>query len=159
MDDKQAIIWDLDDTLVDTAPLRIMRNARRWSQVYENLHLSAPIPSAMRIVRAAHEKGIPQSIATNSPSAYAQRLVRYHDIPIAAIVAYHDVRGHKPAPDALLLAAKRMGISPHECTYIGNDDIDETAAARAGMSYCSIDNLSMCDSVVDVHVVANETGI
>lgn len=45
----------------------------------------------------------------------------------------------KPAPDALLLAARLLGIAPAECLVLGDrPDADGLAAQRAGMAFRKI---------------------
>lgn len=49
------------------------------------------------------------------------------------LVAYEDTPNHKPHPDPLLLAAKRLGFKPSECVYVGDMPSDIKAARAAGM--------------------------
>jgi phosphoglycolate phosphatase/putative hydrolase of the HAD superfamily len=47
-----------------------------------------------------------------------------------------EVRRLKPAPDGMLLAAQRLGVSPGECLVIGDrEDADGAAARAAGMAF------------------------
>ncbi len=48
-------------------------------------------------------------------------------------VAYEDTVRHKPDPEPLLLAAKRLDAAPHESVYIGDVENDMKAAKAAGM--------------------------
>jgi HAD superfamily hydrolase (TIGR01509 family) len=49
------------------------------------------------------------------------------------VVYYDDTTKHKPDPEPLLLAAKRLGIKPSETVYIGDMESDIKAAKSAGM--------------------------
>lgn len=49
------------------------------------------------------------------------------------IVYYDDTTNHKPHPDPLLLAAKRLDLKPEECVYIGDAESDVKASKAAGM--------------------------
>ncbi len=49
------------------------------------------------------------------------------------VVAYEDTVNHKPDPEPLLLAVKRLGIRPEEAIYIGDVENDVKAAKAAGM--------------------------
>ena len=51
----------------------------------------------------------------------------------AFAVGFEDTELHKPFPDPLLAAAKRLGLKPGECVYIGDSDTDVQAAIAAGM--------------------------
>src|SRR3989338_6819123 len=48
-------------------------------------------------------------------------------------VSYQDTQNHKPHPEPLLLASKKIGVNPGECVYIGDVENDIIAARAAGM--------------------------
>lgn len=48
-------------------------------------------------------------------------------------VSYEDTDNHKPHPEPLFLAAKKLGVRPEECVYIGDVENDVKAARGAGM--------------------------
>jgi phosphoglycolate phosphatase-like HAD superfamily hydrolase len=50
-----------------------------------------------------------------------------------AVVTYEETERHKPRPDPLLLAAKRLGFEPAACWYVGDSTHDMEAARAAGM--------------------------
>jgi beta-phosphoglucomutase-like phosphatase (HAD superfamily) len=47
-------------------------------------------------------------------------------------VTGYEVKNHKPAPDIVLEAAKRLGVSPKECVIVGDSPLDVEAGKRAG---------------------------
>ena len=49
-----------------------------------------------------------------------------------AVVTGYEVKNHKPAPDIVLEAARRLGVSPKECVVVGDSPIDVEAGKRAG---------------------------
>jgi pyrophosphatase PpaX len=49
------------------------------------------------------------------------------------VVGGDETERHKPSPEPLLLAAKRMHADPHECAYVGDSPFDIRAAKAAGM--------------------------
>lgn len=51
----------------------------------------------------------------------------------SAIVSCEDSQNHKPHPEPLLLAAKRLKLRPSECVYIGDSHTDIEAGKAAGM--------------------------
>jgi len=57
------------------------------------------------------------------------RLQKYFQIT----VAYQDTKNHKPHPDPLLLACKKLGVNPDEAVYVGDAQSDIIAAKAAGM--------------------------
>lgn len=48
-------------------------------------------------------------------------------------VYYEDTKKHKPDPEPLLLATKKLHVKPEECIYIGDAHTDRVAADAAGM--------------------------
>lgn len=48
-------------------------------------------------------------------------------------VSFEDTKNHKPHPDPLLLAAKKLKVDPKDCVYIGDMENDLLAARAAGM--------------------------
>lgn len=49
------------------------------------------------------------------------------------VIYYEDTIKHKPDPDPLLLAAKKLAVKPTDTVYIGDQQIDIQAAKAAGM--------------------------
>ena len=56
------------------------------------------------------------------------------------IVASEDYKRSKPAPDAFLLAAERLGVAPEACLVFEDADIGIQAATRAGMASIRVPN-------------------
>ena len=48
------------------------------------------------------------------------------------VVAYEDTEIHKPEPEPLLEAARRMGVAIERCAYVGDSPHDMNAAIAAG---------------------------
>lgn len=48
-------------------------------------------------------------------------------------IAYQDTLNHKPHPDPLFLAAKKLDVKTNECAYIGDVENDLKAGKAAGM--------------------------
>jgi pyrophosphatase PpaX len=49
------------------------------------------------------------------------------------VVGGDETGGHKPDPEPLLLAAARLEVDPHDCTYVGDSPFDVRAAKAARM--------------------------
>jgi beta-phosphoglucomutase-like phosphatase (HAD superfamily) len=52
---------------------------------------------------------------------------------IDEVIDANDVLQSKPEPDVYLEAAKRLGVSPHECIAVDDSAAGIYSAARAGM--------------------------
>lgn len=49
------------------------------------------------------------------------------------VVGGDETERHKPDPEPLLLAAKRLHVAPQDCAYVGDSPFDVRAARAAGM--------------------------
>jgi pyrophosphatase PpaX len=49
------------------------------------------------------------------------------------LVGGDETERHKPDPDPLLLAARRLGVDPIDCAYVGDSPFDIRAAKAAHM--------------------------
>lgn len=49
------------------------------------------------------------------------------------IITIDDVKKGKPAPDQLLLAARKLKVSPNQCLMVGDSRLDQIAAGKAKM--------------------------
>jgi phosphoglycolate phosphatase len=129
-----AVLFDLDDTLVETYAIKPLRDRRRWQEAYAAFGSTELLPGARELVAAAAQFAH-VGVITMAPRTYAERLLRHHDLAVPVLVAYHDVpRGQlKPHPRPLLQAAEALGVSPERAVYIGDEVRDIVAAHAAGM--------------------------
>ena len=74
-------------------------------------------------------------VVTNKSKRFTEPLVA--QLPLfsaAAVVISGDTTPHaKPHPEPLLEAARRLGLTPADCIYVGDDERDIQAARAAGM--------------------------
>lgn len=174
-----AVLWDLDGTIVDTEPcyIEVSRDIQRrgrgaWpADMPDRLHgmavdvmarilqaegclLSAETivndltsgvlasiaaflprrPGAVELLTALREEGVPTALVTMSPRRVVDQVLRQlPGNPFDVVVTADDVASPKPAPDAYLLAAKTLGLSPGRCIAIEDSFTGLTAAKTAGV--------------------------
>lgn len=180
-----ALLFDLDGTLVDTAPdLAHATNALRTHHglaplPYETIRAqvsnggsalvelalglapshadhgearrfllevygrdvarhSCVFPGLEPLLKAWDSAHRPWGIVTNKPRAYAAPLVEALNLTHGVLLAADDLPLKKPDPAPLLEAARRLGIAPGDCWYIGDHLRDMQAARAAGMQAIAV---------------------
>ena len=126
------LIFDLDNTLVDTSLALSARRRRAWQEVYSlipQFSLYEGIKELCDLIRDCHFN---TCIVSTSPKRYVEKVVRYFDLPFTNIIGYHDAR-IKPAPDSMYLALQVMHAKPLETISFGDRRIDMIASNCAGI--------------------------
>jgi phosphoglycolate phosphatase len=87
------------------------------------------------VLDALRDDGVPWGIVTNKATRFSAPLVQAIAAlaPAATLVCGDTTPYSKPHPAPLLEAARRMGMSPAECVYVGDDLRDVQAGHAAGM--------------------------
>ncbi|MDN6297871.1 MAG: HAD-IA family hydrolase [Halomonas sp.] len=181
----EAILFDLDGTLVDTAPdLAAATNVLRRYHGLDSLPFevirgqvsnggSALVTLALGLDVAhpdhaasrtrlldAYEQTLaihsrvftpldvwlndwqqqsrPWGIVTNKPRRYAEPLIEALALRPGALLCADDLTVKKPAPEPLWEAARRLGIAPEACWYVGDHVRDMEAARAAGMTAVAV---------------------
>mgnify|MGYP000464524408 CR=1 FL=1 len=86
-------------------------------------------------MEAQAASGLPWGIVTNKAGWLAEPVVA--QLGFAAncrcLISGDSTPHPKPAPDGLLLAARKIGVAPEACVYVGDDLRDVVAGRAAGM--------------------------
>lgn len=80
--------------------------------------------------------GLRWGVVTNKSARFTEPLTRAMPLfSSAAVVISGDTTPHaKPHPEPLFEAARRIGVVPARCVYVGDDERDIVAGLAAGMS-------------------------
>ena len=109
---------------------------REFLDRYEVLMYDSTLPFAdvERALAALATCGLDWGIVTNKAERFALPLAQALGLAAKAIVG-GDTTGHtKPHPAPLLEAARRLGVEPSACLYVGDDERDIIAGRAAGMA-------------------------
>ncbi|MDC8757523.1 HAD family hydrolase [Janthinobacterium fluminis] len=80
------------------------------------------------------ELGLAWGVVTNKAARFTDPLVGLIGLGAAGCVISGDTMAHaKPHPAPLLEAARRLGLAPEQCWYVGDDLRDIQAGRAAGM--------------------------
>lgn len=135
----QAVIFDLDDTLLDSSVLREARDARDWSAVLARLadvrefDVAEGEPRITDLPSLTRERGLLVGVLTHSPRPYATELLRAHAITADALVTGSDGYPPKPDPTGLRALLTELGVVPADALMVGDSAMDFEAAAAAGV--------------------------
>jgi phosphoglycolate phosphatase len=78
--------------------------------------------------------GMKWGIVTNKPARFTDPLIPQIGLTHAGCIVSGDTTGFsKPHPAPLLEGARRLGIAPEHCWYVGDDQRDVEAGRAAGM--------------------------
>ncbi len=128
------IIFDLDQTLIDSSTAEPLRKKRKWSQVYSLIPSLKPYPGVNALISELQAQGASMAIVTSSPRTYCAKITDQWRWPISNIVAYHDTDKHKPDPEPILKAMQYGGGTKDDTYHIGDMAADTLAANAAGVA-------------------------
>ena len=123
------LLFDLDNTLINTEAARPYRENRNWREAYAQIPNFQPYDNLIELVHElTHNHRI--YIVTTSPSKYAQLVCSTWNIPYSGMTAYHDTRMHKPHPEPFLGTLSQFKLNAEDCLSFG-DDAKDIVASRA----------------------------
>ncbi|WP_440977677.1 HAD family hydrolase [Sedimentibacter sp. LTW-03] len=128
-----GIIFDLDQTLIDTDLALELRRNRDWQNVYKLIPRFTPYEGINELIEYIYVNNIPLCIVTNSPIFYCKQIISYWNWNISNLVCYHDTTLHKPHPAPILKALDKMNTQAENTISIGDDPKDIIASNKAGV--------------------------
>jgi phosphoglycolate phosphatase-like HAD superfamily hydrolase len=124
------IIFDFDQTLVDTSPVEHLRAERRWKDVMARLSGLEVYPGIDELLNDLHASGKLLAIVTKSPSMVPKWFIDRQGWPVDVLIGYHDVKFRKPHPEGILTALAKGKSAAADSYHVG-DQVQDTEAARA----------------------------
>lgn len=125
------VLFDLDNTLVDSLHLKPLRDARSWPQVYAKVSTIRLFNGIAEVWAELRTRKAHVGIVTHSPRPYATRVIEHVGLHPDALIAYHDLQGRKkPSPFGYEQCAKGL---PATCgVAVGDEEADLRAADAFG---------------------------
>lgn len=105
-----------------------------------SLDRSHPYAGMIEAVEKIHAAGVTVAIASNKPHADTVKVVEtlYPRNLFSLVLGRTEKFAIKPAPDSLQFIMDYFGVSPDECVYVGDSDVDVEFAHNAGMRCVSV---------------------
>ncbi|EFC1435707.1 HAD family hydrolase [Escherichia coli] len=133
----EAILFDLDNTLINTNSLQEYRESTNKQPLTdEQLSTTKLYPKTKTILDKLKQNNITLGIVTNSPRRYALDILEHHNIKdfFDTIVTYNEVGpdGIKPSPKGINLALSNLKLNSN-ILFIGDDAKDINASYAAGI--------------------------
>ena len=127
------VIFDLDQTLVDTSCLESARQSRNWSEAYRLIPQTKMYEGMEEVLDIIRQNNIKVVVVSTSPRSYVEKIVEHHNIPAQWIVGYHDAQPIKPHPAPMVKALQLMKATADETVSFGDRVIDINASNAAGI--------------------------
>ncbi len=114
----------------------VMESVVRWTEKIPLLFISfCARRKLIQIIKRWHEVGIPMGVYSDYPAEEKlQRLGIQKDMSVVLCSSDSEVGTFKPNPRGFQIVAKKLGLAPDECVYLGDrEDVDIRGAQDAGM--------------------------
>jgi phosphoglycolate phosphatase len=97
--------------------------------------LTKPYPGVPEMLDALVIRGVKLAVLSNKPDHFTQRcvgelLARWS---FAMVLGASDAFPRKPDPASAIETARRLGVAPAECLYVGDSGVDMQTARAAGI--------------------------
>jgi phosphoglycolate phosphatase-like HAD superfamily hydrolase len=125
---KPAVIFDLDQTLLDTSSIAHLRSPGNWNKAVAQVPTLSPFAGIDAIFDCLAKNNIEIVIITTSPGMYCTAIVNHFQWKIAGQVCYHDVNRRKPDPEAFIKAVRAFDLDISRTISAGDRDIDVFAS-------------------------------
>jgi len=127
-----GISLDVTPAHADFEALKAEFLTRYERRMLQETVVFAAVPPLLERLRTLN---LPWGIVTNKAERFALPMTRALGLAEAAgAVVGGDTTPHaKPHPGSLLEAARRIGVAPEHCAYVGDDERDILAGRAAGM--------------------------
>ena len=131
---RRALVGDMDGSRADPALFACAKPLYKAAYAEHISVYSALYPGARAGLAALHAARVSMACVTNKPAEFARPLLEKLGIDafFATVVGGECAPNPKPAPDALLLCAERLGVSITQGLMVGDSLNDVGAARNAG---------------------------
>jgi HAD superfamily hydrolase (TIGR01509 family) len=108
---------------------------RKESLYYALLPRLKPVLEVLELINAAHGRIHFAVVSGSTRESIIKSLTTVHLLDrFAVLVGSEDYARSKPFPDAFLVAAARLGVTPKDCLVFEDTDMGIQAATAAGMA-------------------------
>ena len=129
----KGVIFDLDQTLVDSSIAEAERKSRNWKGVYKLIPQFKIYEGILETIESIKNQNIQICILTSSPSVYCEKVLDHFQLTYDQKVCYHDTKKHKPDPEPFEKALSLMRLEAKDVFAFGDKLEDAVGANRASI--------------------------
>ena len=98
------------------------------------------LPGAENVLNTLHGLGYRLAIVSTKYRFRIETILERDGLQdyVEVVVGGEDVTHHKPHPEGLLKAADRLGLPVERCVYVGDSEVDASAAKSAGVPFMPV---------------------
>lgn len=99
-----------------------------------------PYDGILEMLDTLKEKGIKLAVLSNKPHQQTQKVVKtvFGDELFDIAQGQQDSIARKPSPDGVLHILDEFGVSPDECLYVGDSEVDVKTGMNAGATTIAV---------------------
>ncbi len=103
-------------------------------------HKTAPYSGMTDLIHRLISDGIAVSVVSNKPHGATVTLCAKYFPDVTVVCGERESEGirRKPWPDTVFKAVDELGLTPADCVYIGDSEVDIRTARNAGMDCISV---------------------
>ena len=101
---------------------------------------TAPYDGVLDLIDRLESAGVKTAVVSNKPNGAAMKLCAKYFPGISVVGGERESEGvrRKPWPDMVLAAVEEMGVTPDQCVYIGDSEVDVLTAKNASMDCITV---------------------
>jgi len=131
----QSVIFDLDQTLVDSSALEAFRRAQLWDAVLSQLGQVTLYEGIAELWQQCRAANLRIAVVTASPRPICEAILAQFGLVADAIVAAGESRFPKPSRDPVLAALREIGRGAYSTVVIGDRCVDIVSGHKANARY------------------------
>ena len=128
-----AVIFDLDQTLVDTQSVQSLRDSRQWKLIYNMVNQLPVYENIHQLIDLLNDNNIKIAIVTKSPRPYCEAIIKQWKWKVDVTVCYHDCRNQKPNREPIDKAVELLKVDRNNIISIGDTKEDIIASNDANV--------------------------
>jgi HAD superfamily hydrolase (TIGR01662 family) len=126
-----SVIFDLDETLVDTTSALKELKEEDWKGAEHHISEFTLYEGMTDLIEFLHAHDIRMAVVSTSPEEYCRMVLEQVGVKCQCVIGKEN--GDKPSPEPLIKALESLKGSPDQAVVFGDKSTDIEGARNAGM--------------------------